>query len=197
MYNSWKSRNIIIVICLLVSIILVCGSLFNNEKPSSYTPMMPECLVLEKQLSLTRDDWEFITTQFSNLDIGQCDTQKQQYDILTDWVMSLCTYDYTYTHNNAHTAIADGLTCCHGYADLTHVMCTLASIPHRELWGYTTDNVYHAWMQVCIDGTWYYSDISTYDIMLEEKPICKLIYGQPYLSKTLFTYIDTITEIKE
>lgn len=80
---------------------------------------------------------------------------------LVEWYLAEnMYYDYVKAYNvkagyksNPNTILDDGCGICVDYATLMTSMLRSIDIPTRMVWGYI-NGVYHAWVEVAIDGSW-------------------------------------------
>lgn len=78
-----------------------------------------------------------------------------------DWLATHCSYDLTYTRNDAYAAMVGGSAVCQGYALAMCVLCRAAGI---SCYPVTSDTLRHMWNVVKVDGQWYQCDITFDDV---------------------------------
>jgi hypothetical protein len=118
------------------------------------------------------DDWMLlpsgdiqITSEIQNLSNTICaglgtDTEKMQ--AINTWIILNLHYDHDSwaedgsrdgyrKKQDALSTLRNGMGVCEGYANLTAALARAAGIETRYV---TSDSLDHAWVEVCIDGTW-------------------------------------------
>ena len=113
-----------------------------------------------------------ITEALKVIDPYMTDYQKEL--ALHDWLCRHTRYDYQIRQisQRSYSGIVDGLAICEGYSESFTELMHRAGIETATVYGWVLpeeqfDNNSHAWNIVCIDGRWYYTDV-TWD---DTKPI--------------------------
>lgn len=99
---------------------------------------------------------------------GMSDYDKSEY--FHDYLVMNTEYNSAEAnnqHSSAHSAygcLVEGSAVCDGYAGAYKLLCNESGIPCEIVTGYgigeTGDDEAHAWNLVCLDGKWYYTDVT-------------------------------------
>ncbi len=94
-------------------------------------------------------------------------TDYQKELALHDWICDHVRYDYDIGVKStcSYSGLVDGLAVCEGYSELFTELLHRAGIDAATVYGFIpaerpSDNNSHAWNIVCIDGDWYYVDVT-------------------------------------
>lgn len=102
--------------------------------------------------------------------VGMSDYDKAEY--FHDYLVMNTQYNDAEAdnrHSSAHSAygcLIEGSAVCDGYAGAYKLLCNESGIPCEIVTGYgrrydeTGDDEAHAWNVVCLDGKWYYTDVT-------------------------------------
>ncbi len=109
-----------------------------------------------------------ITEAMTVIDPYMTDYQKEL--ALHDWLCHRITYDFEIQpiSQRSYSGIVDGLAICEGYSESFTELMHRAGIEAATVYGFVLpkeafDNNSHAWNIVCIDGKWYYMDVTWND----------------------------------
>ena len=110
-----------------------------------------------------------ITEALTVIDPYMTDYQKEL--ALHDWLCKHVRYDYSIGEKttSSYSAIVKGLAVCEGYSEAFTELLHRAGIDAATVYGYILpeenySNNSHAWNIVCIDGNWYYVDVTWDDV---------------------------------
>lgn len=102
--------------------------------------------------------------------VASATNQGEAVEIICDYVIDNITYDNDKASElqtttgyipNPDETLATGTGICFDYASLGAAMLRSQGIPTRIVTGYVSpDDIYHAWIMVCIDGTWQTAEFS-------------------------------------
>lgn len=95
--------------------------------------------------------------QLINKNVNSSTSELDAYQLFHDQVCAYLEYDPSALHNSLTTVIQSGRGVCNDYAEMVCTLCRSVGIEAKYVIGYQDGN-YHAWVQVNLDGKWYYSD---------------------------------------
>ncbi len=72
-----------------------------------------------------------------------------------DWIVTHCTYDYSFSNYNAYNVIVDGTAVCQGYALAYVLLCQMVDVQCQFI---SSRGLNHAWNLLRIDGEYFYTD---------------------------------------
>ena len=130
-----------------------------NIDPATYNPMDYNGLnwAISESLVATQNWAEGYREQLSGLS-----TDTEKFDAIVKIVCDTLTYDETYATLVDNYTYRDGKGVCEDYARSVMALCRVAGISCTYETGYAYGYA-HGWNKITLDGTVYYSDITSYD----------------------------------
>lgn len=120
-------------------------------------------------------------------------TTEQKVKAIHDYLVLNCDYDY-YSYQSGEVpkvsysyvgVFRNRKAVCNGYAQAFALCMKVLDIPCRMITGGAGDGG-HAWNQVCVDGTWYYIDVTWDDPIINGGIDPNYIRWTYYLSQSLW-----------
>lgn len=79
---------------------------------------------------------------------------------IANWIDEHIEYDYSLRHWGVYDALTRGKSVCHGISLLASLLLSEAGVENRVVHSERSEEFYHAWNMVRVDGAWYHVDFT-------------------------------------
>lgn len=79
---------------------------------------------------------------------------------IANWIGEHIEYDYSLRHRGVYDALTRGKSVCHGISLLASLLLSEAGVENRVVHSERSEEFYHSWNMVRVDGAWYHVDFT-------------------------------------